>query len=241
YSITNQFVLPQSFINPAEQASDQKAFDNITGKGRSVSRVNEEMSANSSKTPYFGHIKMLIISEELAKQEGTLINLLDHYIRDVKIRRGTNLIVSKGDAKEVLGFQQPEGDLPAINLMQLLDNSSDRSGFFQPLVLGEVQEHFINNRSFILPYFTVDDQLKRAAGARCPGPEENMVGVSTRKERQELDRSSGKGSHSITGRKYKKENHGVQQIRTKRQLSICITTINKLKIKNKISLEGVIN
>src|SRR5699024_6227318 len=66
YSITNQFVLPQSFINPAEQASDQKAFENITGKGRSVSRVNEEMSANSSKTPYFGHIKMLIISEELA-------------------------------------------------------------------------------------------------------------------------------------------------------------------------------
>src|SRR5699024_11438487 len=77
--ISNQFVLPQSFINPAEQASDQKAFDNITGKGRSVSRVNEEMSANSSKTPYFEHIKMLIISEELAKQEGTLINLLDHY------------------------------------------------------------------------------------------------------------------------------------------------------------------
>src|SRR5699024_4112832 len=69
YSITNQFVLPQSFINPAEQDSDQKAFDNITGKGRSVSRVNEEMSANSSKTPYLGHIKMLIISEELAKQE----------------------------------------------------------------------------------------------------------------------------------------------------------------------------
>src|SRR5699024_11255245 len=80
------------------------------------------------------------------------------------------LIVSKGDAKEVLGFQQPEGDLPAINLMQLLDNSNDRSGFFQPLVLGEVQEHFINNRSFILPYFTVDDQLKWSSGAVYQGP-----------------------------------------------------------------------
>src|SRR5699024_2650230 len=147
-SITNQFVLPQSFINPAEQASDQKAFDNITGKGRSVSRVNEEMSANSSKTPYFGHIKMLIIPEELAKQEGTLINLLDHYIRDVKIRRCINLIVSKGDAIEVLGYQQPAGELLAINLIQLLDNSNDRSCFYQPFVLGEVQQHFNNNRSF---------------------------------------------------------------------------------------------
>src|SRR5699024_8141544 len=112
YSITNQFVLGQSFINPSELASDQKAFDSITGNGRSVSGVNEQMSAHSSKTPYLGHIKMLSISEELAKQEGTLVNLLDHYIRDVKIRRGTNLIVSKGDAEEVLGFQQPEGDLP---------------------------------------------------------------------------------------------------------------------------------
>src|SRR5699024_11217284 len=110
-----------------QQDRDEKASDNITGKGRSVSRANEEMSANNSKTPYFGHIKMLIISEELAKQKGTLIKLLDHYIRDVKIRRVTNLIVSEGDEKGVLGFQQQEVDLTAINLMQLLDNSSDMS------------------------------------------------------------------------------------------------------------------
>ena len=241
YSITNQFVLPQSFINPAEQASDQKAFDNITGKGQAVSRVNEEMSANSSKTPYFGHIKMLIISEELAKQEGTLINLLDHYIRDVKIRRGTHLIVSKGDAKEVLGFQQPEGDLPAINLMQLLDNSSDRSGFFQPLVLGEVQEHFINNRSFILPYFTIDDQLKWSSGAVYQGPEEKIVGLINGKELQGLDIFSGKGIQSIIDFKYKKDTFALKNIRIKRKLSIDTTNIDKLKIKNKLSLEGVIN
>src|SRR5699024_2559124 len=86
YSITNQFVLPKSFKNPTEQASYQKSIDKITGKGRYVSRINEEMSANISKTPYIEHIKMLIISEELAKQVGTLINLLEYYIRDVKIR-----------------------------------------------------------------------------------------------------------------------------------------------------------
>src|SRR5699024_2302420 len=124
--------------------------------GQAVSRVNEEMSANSSKTPYFGHMKMLIISEELAKQKGTLINLLDHYLRDVKIRRGTNLIVSEGDANEVLGFQQLVGNLPAINQKQLPDNSSDRSRFIEALVLGYVHAHFIHNRSFILPDFTSD-------------------------------------------------------------------------------------
>src|SRR5699024_7760847 len=82
YSITKQYVLPQSFIHPAEQASGQKAVDNTAGKGRSVSRVSEEMGANSSKTPYVGHIKRLIISEELAKQMCTLINRLDPHIRD---------------------------------------------------------------------------------------------------------------------------------------------------------------
>src|SRR5699024_11709344 len=101
YSITNQFVLPQSFINPAEQASDQKAFDNITGKGRSVSRGNEEMSANSSKTHYYGDIKMLIISEELAKIDETLISLLDHYIRSVKISHDKHHIVAIWHAKEL--------------------------------------------------------------------------------------------------------------------------------------------
>src|SRR5699024_10855706 len=157
------------------------------GKGRSDSRVNEEMSANSSKTPYFGHIKMLIISEELVKQEGTLINLFDHYIRDVKILCGTNLIVLKGDDKVVLVYQHPEGDIPHINLIQLLDNSNDRSGIFQPLVLEEVQEHFINNRSFILPYYTDDDQLKWSSGAVYQGPEEKIVGLINGKELQGLD------------------------------------------------------
>src|SRR5699024_9715284 len=121
---------------------------NIEDRGLIVGSAID-LAEDNADEPVYSITDLFVLSlsfinpEELAKQKGTLINLIDHYLRDVKIRRGTNLIVSEGDAKEVLGFQQPEGNLPAINLMQLLDNSSDRSGFFEALVLGEVQEHFI--------------------------------------------------------------------------------------------------
>src|SRR5699024_12681283 len=102
---TYQCVHRQSFVKQAETYSDQKPFDNITAKGPGVSRVNNEMSDHSSKTPHFRHMKMLIISEDLAKQKGTLINLLYHYIRNEKIHRGAQLVVSKDSAKSMLDFQ----------------------------------------------------------------------------------------------------------------------------------------
>src|SRR5699024_7572051 len=122
-----------------------------------------------------------------------------------------------------------------------LDNSNDRSGFFQPLVHGEVQEHFINNRSFILPYFTVDDQLKWSSGAVYQGPEEKIVGLINGKELQGLDIFRGKGIQSIIDFKYRKETFALNNIRIKRKISIDTTNSYKLKIKNKLSLEGVIN
>lgn len=240
YSITNQFVLPQSFVNPAEAASDQKAFDNITVKGHGVSRVNNEMSALSSKTPYFGHMKMLIISEELAKQKGTLTNLLDHYIRDVKIRRGAQIVVSKDSAKSMLDFQQPENDLPALNIKQLLEHGSEKSGFFKPLVIGDVEEHFMSNRSFILPYFTIKDQLEWTAAAVYQGPEKKMVGLINEKELQGLDIYSGNGIQRIIDFKYKDDTFGLEIVRIKRKKSIDTSNVDNLKIKNKISLEAII-
>src|SRR5699024_8349416 len=106
---------------------------------------------------------------------------------------------------------------------------------------GEVQEHFINNRSFILPYFTIDNQLKWSSGAVYQGPEEKIVGLINGKELQGLDIFSGKGIQSIIDFKYKKDTFALKNIRIKRKLSIDTTTIDKLKIKNKLSIEGVIN
>src|SRR5699024_6614748 len=216
----------QRFVNPAETSSDQKAFDNITRKVHGVTRVNNEMPDLSSKTSHIENMKMLIISEDLAKQKGTLINLLDHYIRDVKIRRGAQVVVSKDSAKSMLDFQQPENDLPALNIKQLLEHGSDKSGFFKPLVIGDVQEHFINNRSFILPYFTIKDQIEWTAATVYQRTENKMVCLINEKELQGLHIYSGNVIQKIIDFKYKNDTFGQKIVRIKRKKSIDTTNIN---------------
>src|SRR5699024_7359882 len=129
---------------------------------------------------------------------------------------------------------------PALNIKQLLEHGSDKSGFFKPLVIGDVQEHFINNRSFILPYFTIKDQLEWTAAAVYQGPEKKMVGLLNEKELQGLDIYSGNGIQRIIDFKYKNDTFGLKIVRIKRKKSIDTTNIDNLKIKNKISLEAII-
>src|SRR5699024_10481562 len=97
----------------------------------------------------------------------------------------------------------------------------------------------INNRIFILPYFTVDDQLKWSSGAVYQGQEEKIVGLINDKELQGMDIFSGKGIESIIAYKNKKVTIALIKICIKRKLIIDTTNIEKLKIKNKLSLEGV--
>ena len=70
FSFTNQLVLPRGFANPSQGGgSEQKAFLNITSEGASIYRMGEELTVKTSKTPYYEHLKIIIISEELVKEK----------------------------------------------------------------------------------------------------------------------------------------------------------------------------
>lgn len=91
--------------------------------------MNREFTALSSKVPFYEHLAVLIISEDIARTKGVLSHLLDTYIRNVNMRRGIKVVVSKEDPKELLEFTTPENKLPALHIEQLLLKSSKHKIF----------------------------------------------------------------------------------------------------------------
>src|SRR5699024_2323143 len=182
YSVTDQLVIPESF-GATEGGSNQQAFFNLTETGSSIYQIDEEIPQTSSKTPYYEHLKVLAISEEVAKTDHLIIQLLDRYLRDVTLRRGIQVIVSEDEAKSLLDLQSPESKLPALHINDMLERASKSSGYFHPKTLGEVEEYNLHNRSFILPVLAVkNEQIERTAGAVFQGAKAKMVGKMNNKE-----------------------------------------------------------
>src|SRR5699024_1706222 len=67
-TLTNQSISHIGFGTASEQGgSDQKAYMNIASSGDSIFEIDDKMAARTSKVPFFEHLKVLVISKELAK------------------------------------------------------------------------------------------------------------------------------------------------------------------------------
>src|SRR5699024_1891832 len=147
-------------------------------------KVNERLPAISSKSPYYEHLKIVLISEEVAKTEHIINQLLDRYIRDVSLRRGILVSIAKNEAKDLLEFKNPENKLPAIHMDELLKLRSEETGFPKSLTIGDIEEFHLRNRSYILPIISIKnkDIEQRESGAIFHGQRKKMIGTLAPKD-----------------------------------------------------------
>src|SRR5699024_12568157 len=75
--------------------------------------ISHNLGTRTSRFPSYQHLKVLIFSEELAKEENMVSKLSDMFIRDVDMRRAIKVFVSDGKAKEILNMKQDMEDTPA--------------------------------------------------------------------------------------------------------------------------------
>lgn len=187
YSVTDQLVLPESFGGASQGGSTEEAYLNLTTTGSSIYRINEDLPAISSKSPYYEHLKIIVISEEVATTDHLINQLLDRYIRDVSLRRGIKVIVAENQAHRLLEVNNPESKLPSIHINQMLQRSSENAGFLSPLTLGDIEEIHLRGRSYVLPIMSVDDdKIKRKSGAVFQGAKGKMVGSLQEKTCKDL-------------------------------------------------------
>lgn len=90
--------------------------------GYSLYDANRNLVKEVGKKPFYGHSEVIIISEEIAK-EG-IGRYLDYFIRDPEIRGRSSLVISKGEAEEVLKTKHRVENVSATGIKTMVDGVS---------------------------------------------------------------------------------------------------------------------
>lgn len=111
--------------SPKAQTSSKEGEAKTTvfsGKGKTLTEAANSVDSKSPKTLYYGHINVVIISEEIAR-EGFL-NIADWLLRSPETRKQFYLMQSKGDdAKDILKIVEPLEAVPSQSITSLIESN----------------------------------------------------------------------------------------------------------------------
>lgn len=120
YHVAAQVVLPTELSMKGGMGSSPVTLYEASGK--SVNEAIRKLTQVSPRIIYLGHLRVVVISEELAK-EG-IATTVDFLSRGWELRSDFYVIVSKGrDAKEILNVQTSLEKIPSDELYNILHTS----------------------------------------------------------------------------------------------------------------------
>ena len=121
--LTTQIIKTAEIKSSQEGGSGgKKPYSNLTSTGETVFDAIKNYTHECSRKIYLPHNKILIFSHDIAK-EGVK-KYVDFFIRDPESRRLVKVLVSKGNAKEILESEKGLEEIPGIGISRLVDANS---------------------------------------------------------------------------------------------------------------------
>ncbi|MEK5486951.1 Ger(x)C family spore germination protein [Lysinibacillus sp. FSL M8-0355] len=126
YEITVQIVDP-SEISMRQASTQRSPVVSYHSRGETIFEAIRKMTTNAARKPYFAHLQVVVLGEDLAK-EG-ISDSLDLIVRDHEFRKDFDVIMShEATAKEVLNVLTPIEKIPANKMLNSLDVSEKAWG-----------------------------------------------------------------------------------------------------------------
>ncbi|MGX4668860.1 Ger(x)C family spore germination protein [Cerasibacillus sp. JNUCC 74] len=177
--VTNQFVIPTGLENPSQGGGGEPtAYKNVTVRGESIFEIIREMAILSSEAPFFQHMKVVIVSEEIVREPQLFSKIIDVYIRDHEMRRGMKVAIAKNDkAKDVLEVMPVDEKVPALFIDSLMESNYKNASSLKHIHVGQLQELMLNDRSYTVPEVEIvsSKKLKYKDAAVIHAQDDKMV------------------------------------------------------------------
>lgn len=130
--VVNYMVLDANGKN--NETNPQTAL--LEGKGDTISEAVAEINLLSPKKTYIGHMLILVISDELAKNG--VATPTDYFFRNTQSKKSFYFVLSKGSkAKEILSILSPLNTFPVENITENLATSDLTEGFISNITFTE--------------------------------------------------------------------------------------------------------
>lgn len=133
--------------------------------------------------PNLEHLKILIVSSEVASDPNLFSSVFDIFIRDHEIRRGVRVLITSGAATEILNQKPKTEDIPSLFIETILENNVKSLALIEPVQLGEMHNNLLGNTSYVLPQFSMHDgNIIYNSVAVFDGKSDYQVGTLTDEE-----------------------------------------------------------
>ncbi|MEK3907606.1 Ger(x)C family spore germination protein [Oceanobacillus sp. FSL W7-1309] len=154
FEMTQQSAVPAGLATATDSGSG-KAYLNLSQTGKTLNQINAKISKQTNNMINTEHLKLILVSRELAEEPGLFTNVIDVFIRVQGFRRGIKVAIVDGEspAKEILNIDPGHAYIPAQYINELLENEVTPETM-DPLRIGELQELLLNKSSFTVPLLT---------------------------------------------------------------------------------------
>ncbi len=188
-TLTNQLVVPPGIGSPSDGGTGSpKAYLNLSASGDSIFAIDKEMRTSTSIIPFFEHLKVIVISEDILSTPHLFPSIMEVFFRNYEIRRVTKIIIAEGETKKVLDIIPENEKIPALYIDTLLEKGLGNIGILKPVQLGDIHEFFLSNSSFTIPkYMPSEKKIDYEGGAVFHGYEGRLVGTLNKQEMQGLN------------------------------------------------------
>lgn len=123
----------------------------ISNTGQSLFEMVRDMLGQVGRSLWFEHIQMIVISQA-ALEEAGVEPIVDFFRRDAEMRWRIKLLITGGQAKDILEYQPPSGEAGGVffaNTVRLYARNPHIPGNHADL--GDVIQDIANRRSILLP------------------------------------------------------------------------------------------
>ncbi|MBB3126648.1 spore germination protein KC [Paenibacillus rhizosphaerae] len=136
WEISFQVVIPQSIATQTGggSAGSQSPTTIFSTKGRSIAEAMQNASLETSRKLFFAHNSVLILSEEVARQEG-VGEILDFFLRPFESRETMSVLLTKGKASNLLEVLIPLEKISGNAIQRIIDLSQKNLSMVQNMRL----------------------------------------------------------------------------------------------------------
>ncbi|EME73980.1 Ger(x)C family spore germination protein [Bacillus sonorensis] len=165
YELSFQIVNPINVTGGLQggQGGDRPPVTNYSIAGNNLTEMSRHASAKISRQIYYSHTNLVVVDEELAKDEG-LIQILDVLDRDTDFRSSATIIISRGHkAKTFIKTLTPVDKVPSNKVNKTLQFTEQQLGEHLKTSVQDVIKCLTSqSRHPIITSFRVKGDLKKA-------------------------------------------------------------------------------
>ena len=147
----DEFIINVQVVNP--QSSDktvniQVPFVMYTGKGKTIHEAYREIKRQSSRFLYPNHMQILIINENLAKEN--INQIIDFFLRVPDIRTEFNVLIGKNE--NILNITTPIDDVSGTSILETMKTNNKYLGVTNFVTFNDLANMNLNkNLQIIIP------------------------------------------------------------------------------------------